>query len=560
MMRKRTKLLLAFIVLLGAFFIYLFTVTKMEEPKHKHLRDQDFEVSKQGDSLFVCGDSWMKLNEYGLWELFVQGDPYTMGFKNGRLSQKLVHYQEEAFVAQIDELIPSRFYLQFLRVFLGWFNRDLLSYVPNEYQLEVAGVSKSASSEFNFIAPPFQRIMSYHGAHDMGHALQSMCLVGCTSFGLTNDYSVDSSLLIGRNFDFYAGDKFSENKIIAFMKPDKGYPFMSVTWGGMIGVVSGMNLEGLTITLNAEPTGIPAISKTPVSILARKILQYASTIDEAYAIAQQYETFVSESFLIGSGKENRFALIEKTPEKIALLEPKENYLAVTNHFLDSSMMLNQGDSLSNFVNASHYRLNRVEELIDSTGGFSVQQVADLLRDRKGAKGANIGLGNEKAINQLIAHHGIIFKPGEKKVWISAAPFQLGAFVAYDLDDIFSNAQTFRSKNLYLSDDIILADDMLQNKEYENFLNYKTELLQIQKGIREERSFSEEELDAFISLNENYYYPYLLVGKYYFEQENYSLAVHYFKAALEMEIPQQSEINELLELIKESEELLFKTEK
>ena len=559
-MRKRTKFLLAFILLLCVFLIYLFSVTKMPEPEHIQISDKDLPITKVNDSLLVCGDSWLKLNEYGLWELYVQGDPYTMGFKNGRLSQKLVQYQEEAFVAQLDELVPSRFYLHFLRVFLGWFNRDLLDYVPKEYQLEVAGVSKSASDEFNFIAPPFQRIMSYHGAHDMGHALQSMCLVGCTSFGVWNNHSADSSLLIGRNFDFYAGDKFSENKIIAFMKPNEGYAFMSVTWGGMIGVVSGMNQQGLTITLNSEPTGIPSISKTPVSILARKILQYASTIDEAYAIAQKYETFVSESFLIGSGKENCVALIEKTPDRIALLKPKENYLAVTNHFLNSSLVQQKKDSIVGFEDASHYRLNRVEELIDSTDVFSVKQVADLLRNRKGTKGENIGLGNEKAINQLIAHHGIIFKPQEKKVWISAAPYQLGAFVAYDLDEIFADPQAYISKKVHISDDIIAADIMLQNETYEKFLKYKKELLKVQKGLDEATVFSKEELDAFISLNENYYYPHLLVGKYYLEKENYVLAMSYFSNALKLEIPQRSAYNELLELIEESEERILKAKK
>jgi hypothetical protein len=547
-MRKRTKLLLAFIVLLGAFLIYLFSVTKMEEPEHNQFRDHDLTLQTIGDSLVVCDDSWMKLNEYGLWELFVQGDPYAMGLKNGLLSQKLVHYQEEAFVAQIDELVPSRFYLQFLRVFLGWFNRDLLDYIPKEYQLEVAGVSKSASSEFNFIAPPFQRIMSYHGAHDMGHALQSMCLVGCTSFGVTADYSADSSVLIGRNFDFYAGDKFSENKMIAFMKPDDGYPFMSVTWGGMIGVVSGMNLEGLTITLNAEPTGIPSISKTPVSILARKILQYASTIDEAYAIAQQYETFVSESFLIGSGKENKFALIEKTPDKIALFYPADNYLAVTNHFIDSSMMLNTEYEASNFEEASHYRLNRVEDLIDSIGQFSVSKVADLLRDRKGTNGTDIGLGNEKAINQLIAHHGIIFKPNEKKVWISAAPFQLGAFVAYDLNEIFAAPQNYLSEKVYLNEETIPADIMLQGEEYNNFVSYKTELLNIQAAIKDNQTIAKEKLDEFISTNRTYYYPYQVVGMYYYERKDWTSAAAYFSKALELEIPQISAQNELAELL------------
>ncbi len=58
------------------------------------------------------------------------------------------------------------------------------------------------------------------------------------SFGTWNDRSKDSSLIIGRNFDFYVGDKFAEDKIVAFYKPDKGYRFMFITWAGFTGVVS----------------------------------------------------------------------------------------------------------------------------------------------------------------------------------------------------------------------------------------------------------------------------------------------------------------------------------
>lgn len=535
-------------LLIGVFFIYLFTVTKMDEPAHRQISDEELMVTQLNDSIVQCDDSWLKLNKFGMWELYVQGDPYTMGIKNGRLTKKLVQYQEEAFVEQIDQLVPSRSYLQFLRVFLGWFNRDLLDYIPKEYQLEVAGISKSASDEFNFVAPPFQRIMSYHGAHDMGHALQSMCLVGCTSFGIWNNYSTDSSLLIGRNFDFYAGDRFSENKIIAFVKPNEGHAFMSVTWGGMIGVVSGMNREGLTITLNAEPSGIPLISKTPVSILARKILQYASTIDEAFEIAKEYETFVSESFLIGSGKENRVALIEKTPDKIALHKPQENYLVVTNHYRDSLFMEATADESSLFEDASHYRLNRVEAMIDNISSFSVEQMAKVLRDSKGKNGENIGLGNEKAINQLIAHHGIIFKPQVKKVWVSAAPYQLGAFVAYNLDEIFEAPQSYLAKPAYSYKDCIAPDTAFLVNDYKLFSQYKKTMLEIQDGIENEKIFSQKKLDDFISLNEKYYYPWFLVGDYYLKNKDYSLALDYLSKSLELEIPQQAEYENILELI------------
>ena len=133
--------------------------------------------------------------------------------------------------------------------------------------------------------------MYLHGAHDIGHAMQDLMLIGCSSFAAWGNKTEDGQLLIGRNLDFYAGDAFAKNKIIAFVNPTEGHKFMSVAWPGMIGVVSGMNEHGLTVTINAGKSKIPWIAKTPISILTREILQHASTIDEAIAIAKKRQGF-----------------------------------------------------------------------------------------------------------------------------------------------------------------------------------------------------------------------------------------------------------------------------
>ncbi|MEI9910599.1 MAG: C45 family autoproteolytic acyltransferase/hydrolase [Bacteroidota bacterium] len=118
-------------------------------------------------------------------------------------------------------------------------------------------MSESASEKYKWLGSNYQRILNYHAAHDIGHALQNMALVGCTSFGTWDARSQDSTMIIGRNFDFYVGDKFAEDKIVAFFNPAQGYKFMTVTWGGFIGAVSGMNEKGITVTINAAKSSTP---------------------------------------------------------------------------------------------------------------------------------------------------------------------------------------------------------------------------------------------------------------------------------------------------------------
>src|SRR5207244_7194957 len=98
--------------------------------------------------------------------------------------------------------------------------------------------------------------------------------------------------------------------------PTKGHKVMTVTWGGLVGAVNGMNDQGVSVTINAAKTALPTGSATPVSIVTREILQYAKNIQEAIAIAKSRKMFVSESFLVASASDNKAVIIEKTPEEL----------------------------------------------------------------------------------------------------------------------------------------------------------------------------------------------------------------------------------------------------
>jgi hypothetical protein len=56
----------------------------------------------------------------------------------------------------------------------------------------------------------------------------------------------------------------------------------------------------------------------------------------------------------------------------------------------------------------------------------------LLRDRSGPGDTPLPLGDRRAIDALIATHGVIFDTQSKTLWVSESPHLLGRFVAFDL--------------------------------------------------------------------------------------------------------------------------------
>jgi len=512
------------------------------------------EKVKINDSTFIAGNNSLLKNAQGQWELYVEGNPLQIGKITGSLTQNLFQQQEAIFFKKIEELVPSKFQQRILQNFLAWYTRKMYLHVPEEYKTELYGLSQFSSSNFNEIGDPYSRLLYLHAAHDIGHALKDLMLVGCSSFALWGDKSAEGELLIGRNFDFYIDDDFAQDKIIAFVNPSRGHKFMSVTWGGMMGVVSGMNNQGLTVTINAGKSEIPMVAKTPISIVAREILQYASTIDEAIAIAKKREVFVSEAIFIGSALDKKAVIIEVSPDNFDVYEAENsNQLVCSNHF--------QGEAYKNdtrnlkWIEESHsmYRFQRMEELILENKKMNVDDAVAILRNKNGLDNKEIGFGNEKALNQLLAHHGIVFKPESKKVWVSSNPYQLGEFVEYDLNKIFGNREGILSMTTLSSPQGNISEDpFVHSKEYKDYEAYRILEREVEVAIIKGESISPETLSALQEKNPEYWKTYYLIGKYYFGKNYKAAAKNSFEIALTKEIttlPDRERIEKYLRKLK-----------
>ncbi|HMN32636.1 MAG TPA: C45 family autoproteolytic acyltransferase/hydrolase [Chitinophagaceae bacterium] len=530
--------ILFLIIFLLILSVYIYQVSDLKPPTIENRTAESLQREVVDSTHFKIGNCFLQKNKFGLYEMYIEGDDFERGVIYGKLAKELIEYQEQAFTNEIQRMIPSPKYLKFLKYIIGFMNRDLTDFVIPEYQHEIYGISLSASEKFNWIGSNYSRQMNYHAAHDIGHALANMMLVGCTSFATWDEKSKDSILIIGRNFDFYVGDDFAKNKIVAFYNPTKGHPFMSVIWGGFTGVVSGMNNKGISVTINAAKSSVPSGAATPVSLVAREILQYASNIDEAIQIAKERKMFVSESFLIGSAADNKAVVIEKTPDDLGVYESNTHEILCANHY-QSEVLKNQKLNKEQIQNsASLYRYNRLQELLNETKINTPERTAQILRDYKGQKNQDIGLSNEKAVNQFIAHHSIIFEPKNQKVWVSTSPWQLGEYVCYDLTKIFSNS---KPHPLYDEALDIKPDTLLYTKTFQQLENY----LVLEKEFQNHHYFQPQKI---VKTNPNYYDSYRIAGDIYSITNKKDSAIMMYQKALQYEIATQDEKKSIEEKI------------
>ena len=118
----------------------------------------------------------------------------------------------------------------------------------------------------------------------------------------------------------------------------------------------------------------------------------------------------------------------------------QNHLICSNHFQSDAYASDEANLKHILESHSQYRFDRMNELLANQGALNQDSMAAILRNVNGLNDTAIGYGNEKALNQLLAHHAVIFQPESLKIWVSTSPYQLGPFVCYDLNTVFGHNQ------------------------------------------------------------------------------------------------------------------------
>ena len=202
--------------------------------------------------------------------------------------------------------------------------------------------------------------------------LKQTAVPACTVFAVTGDRTDNGRLLFGRNYDFYYEfDGFSfhtypEGRYASFGNCD--------IW---IGREDGMNEAGLFVAITATMLqGVqPGLT---FWFLVRMILDRCATVDEALALIQEVPHAQSRNFFLAD-KSGKAVVAEATMDGVAVREPENGLLVVTNHVVSPAWQ----DKPAWVPPDSHPRYDRLQALFGDGQKVSKDDVITALRDHDG---------------------------------------------------------------------------------------------------------------------------------------------------------------------------------
>jgi Acyl-coenzyme A:6-aminopenicillanic acid acyl-transferase len=459
------------------------------------------------DGKIWLGKSWVGQRE-GLTVVYLTGSPFEIGYADGVLMQDKMHTLENGFLEMIRGYVPQHWFMEVLKNYVIWRNRHLSDYVPVDYRMEIyattLGCADIHPEEGNF----YNRLLNYHAAHDVSYMMIDNPFIaaraGCTAFGAWGNATENNHLITGRNFDWEAAEVFSRDRVVEMFEPDGKIPFISLSWAGMAGVVSGMNRAGISVTVNGAPSQLPNTTATPVAIVAREIMESAHNLDEALKILRDAKVFVSTIWLVGSRADGKFVVVEKTPAATNVREASGDSIVCPNHFETPGLKDDPRNTNYMAGATSVSREKRMTELLQqSHGTLNAARSAEILRDRDLPGGIFAGDGHRATLNAFIATHATIMDLTSNTFWAASPPNQLGKFVAFDVND-FSRE---------LPGQTISADATLASGEYNRAEQSKQFLADGQRALKNKNAQAALDLaDKAEALNPGFYQNATLRGR------------------------------------------------
>jgi hypothetical protein len=381
-----------------------------------------------------------RVEEGGVVRVFLSGSPEAIGAAHGRRLRERMLSEEAELWKEYERLVPWWIARVGIEDYSRVRFRHLDLSIPDPRRREIAAESLALEPDpFVDRMPTYQRMMFLHAIYDIALPFEHSPVIGCTSFGFDGSATADGHTLVARAFDFETSNLLDKAKAVFLVREDGAIPFASVAWPGFVGVVTGMNAAGVFVAVHGGRAGEPVADGLPVAFSLRQVLEQAHDAAEAVAILRAQHVMVSHIVFVADGA-GHLEVVERAPGHEAYVRDAKGQgtLAVTNHF-EGPLAADPSNLRVRETSSTLARRARIDALLAGVGphGATPETALAMLRDHRCAGDPDCPLGDRRAIDAVIATHGVVADTTDRILWVSAGPHLLGRFVKLDLRELLA---------------------------------------------------------------------------------------------------------------------------
>ena len=422
------RLVLATLALVAFAHAFIGVLARPAPPRVQNVRPAARLVAP---GLSSVGRSYVLEREH-LLEVGLQGSPEAIGAAHTTLLRERMLENEGILLERFERAVPNRLGRALLVDLAKLRFRDVDRGMSDDRRRELAaGALAFEPDPYARVLPTYQRFLYLNALYDIALSFEHSPLVGCTTVAFHGAAEPEGGAVLARAFDMEVDPIFDRRKAVFLVHEDGKLPFASVAWPGLVGVVSGMNVEGVAVVVHGARAGETRAVGEPVVHSLRRVLGEARTTDDAVRLLAERPALVSHLVIVADARGD-VVVVERLAGATATVRHLGERAAVTNHFEGPARNDPKNQRILSETTTLARRARADELVARARAPVDAAQALAILRDRQAPGDQPLPLGDRRAIDALIATHGIIADTRTRTLWVSEAPHLVGRFVAFDL--------------------------------------------------------------------------------------------------------------------------------
>ena len=242
--------------------------------------------------------------------------------------------------------------------------REMAAHIPDWHHQEIDGFAQGSGMDRDDVL--------------LGQCFLDIHKVAlCTTIAASGDATATGEMILGRNLDFPALALAHEAGMVVVYEPSGGRRHCGVTWPGFLGLLSGMNTDGLSLAMMLVYGHMRRehLHGQPFPLVFRRVLAECANTTQAVELLRKRPYCTATNVMIAD-KGRVAARAQLHPQQATIKQTGNgvNALACTNHFLEPGY---KAFAFTWFSSA--WRLARMNRAIKSGEKLDVPRVKQLLQ-------------------------------------------------------------------------------------------------------------------------------------------------------------------------------------